>query len=62
MTRHEPDPNLPAVPPNVRERWPVGVERATCKARAAVPNPAIGSLAKAAQKGSTAAQRVVWLQ
>lgn len=62
MTRHEPDPNLHALPPHVRERWPVAVERAARKTQAAVSNPAVGPLVKAAQKGSTAAQRVVWLQ
>jgi hypothetical protein len=62
MTRDEPDLNLLALPPHVRERWSMAVERAARKTQAAVPNPAVGPLVKAAQKGSTAAQRMVWLQ
>jgi hypothetical protein len=39
----------------------MAVERAARKTQAAVPNPAVGPLVKAAEKGSTTAQRVVWL-
>lgn len=62
MTHNEPDLGLSELPPHVRERWPVAVERAARKTRAAVPNPVVGPLVKAAKKGSTASQRVVWLQ
>jgi hypothetical protein len=56
------DVDLSGLPPYVRERWPVAVDRAHRKAASAVPNPAAPQLVKAAQKASSATQRVVWLQ
>ena len=54
--------DLASLPAYARERWPVAFERATRKIASAVPDRSAHQLIKAAQRASSASQRVVWLR
>jgi hypothetical protein len=54
-------PDLSRMPAYVRERWPAAIERAERKVSSAEASPAVEKLVQAAQRASTARQRVVWL-
>ncbi len=56
------DVDVSELPREVQERLPVAVERAHRKVRTVQPSREAEQLVKAAQKASTAAQRVIWLQ
>jgi hypothetical protein len=56
------DVDLSILPENVRERWPLAVERAARKAASVVPNLYANKLLQVSQKAATASQRVMWLQ
>lgn len=56
------DVDVSALPCNVRERLPVAIERAHRKIRTVQPNREAEQLVRAAQKASSASQRIVWLQ
>lgn len=59
---HAADVDVYLLPDEVRERVPIAVERAHCKLRTVQPNREADQLVRAAQKASTASQRVLWLQ
>ncbi|GHD04815.1 hypothetical protein GCM10007320_66120 [Pseudorhodoferax aquiterrae] len=56
------DVDVSKLPHDVQERLPIAVERAHHKVRTVQPNREANHLVKAAQKASTASQRVLWLQ
>ncbi|RCW66265.1 YkgJ family cysteine cluster protein [Pseudorhodoferax soli] len=56
------DVDVSELPHEVQERLPIAVERAHRKARTVQPNRDAEQLVRAAQKASTASQRVLWLQ
>lgn len=53
---------LADLPPEIRERFPIAMERASAKAAGAKPPKASVPLLTAAEKARTRAQRVIWLQ
>lgn len=53
--------DLDHLPGYVRERWPQAVERARRKVAGAIPSSHAAQLVKAAQRASSAPQRVTWL-
>lgn len=56
------DVDVSELPHDVQERLPIAVERAHRKVRTVQPSREAEQLVRAAQKASTASQRVVWLQ
>lgn len=56
------DVDVSELPHEVQERLPIAVQRAHRKVRTVQPNREAEQLVRAAQKASTASQRVLWLQ